>query len=585
MGITGLVEDIQPFAELFEGATTLVYKAYQRSEDRFVLLKTLRPEYRFDEDLSRRFEEEARIASSIEHPNVVRMLAYGQGSRGAYLVAEYVDGLNLADIIAAGKTPPELSAYVLRETGLGLQAAHDMGILHRDIKPSNILVSFDGQVKLTDFGMASLIESGQSDTVRGTLAYLAPEHALGEPITRASDLFSLGATFFEMLTGRRAFTGVRAGDYLDSVLHHDPLPFLEAEEGIPRALKAICRKLLDKSLAARYSDAAELLRDLNAYLDAFEPSALPETMASYLADPGGYTPPARRIHGDGALSGVQDAPVIQVKSSPVLQRNRSLFADRSTLRILISVFATVFVLTGLGHAAWKMGLLDSLWETPGRDSTASTFEPGSVMAAFPDITAADSQRVADAGVSAFGHKQQALALSPSSLKILPEAPVQPIPTRRVTEEGAAASLGTLHIDVQPFATVYVNGDSIGVTPLSGPLRLARGTHRVVLKHKDFPETRRTVQVKPGEEANLFVSLWNEVGRVSLEVSPWADVYVDGRYYDTTPLDKPLYLTPGSHELSLKHHVLGTWTTRIFVVADSNQVFKFNLTELLSSGSD
>src|SRR5690554_5446395 len=173
MGITGLVEDIQPFAELFEGATTLVYKAYQRSEDRFVLLKTLRLEYRFDEDLSRRFEEEARIASSIEHPNVVRMLAYGQGSRGAYLVAEYVDGLNLADIIAAGKTPPELSAYVLRETGLGLQAAHDMGILHRDIKPSNILVSFDGQVKLTDFGMASLIESGQSDTVRGTLAYLA----------------------------------------------------------------------------------------------------------------------------------------------------------------------------------------------------------------------------------------------------------------------------------------------------------------------------------------------------------------------------------------------------------------------------
>ncbi|RMF60821.1 MAG: serine/threonine protein kinase, partial [Bacteroidetes bacterium] len=163
MGRIEPIGDFQPFAELARRPATIVYKAYQSSLERFVLLKVLRPEYARDEDLARRFEAEARLLARIQHPNVVAVYACGRHGEHLYLAAEYVEGTDLAALLRHGPLPPALALYVAREAARGLQAAHAQGILHRDLKPGNILVALDGQVKLTDFGMASLAAEHEAE--------------------------------------------------------------------------------------------------------------------------------------------------------------------------------------------------------------------------------------------------------------------------------------------------------------------------------------------------------------------------------------------------------------------------------------
>ncbi|WP_243664868.1 serine/threonine-protein kinase, partial [Rhodothermus marinus] len=174
MGRPERIGDLQPFAELASGPTATVYKAYQASLDRFVLLKILRPELAEDEAFVQRFEEEARLAARVQHPNVVAVYAFGREGPHVYFATEFVEGVSLRELLAHGPLPPALALYITAEVARGLKAAHEKGVLHRDLKPANILISLEGQVKLTDFGMASLLTQGGNDEVRGTPGYLRP---------------------------------------------------------------------------------------------------------------------------------------------------------------------------------------------------------------------------------------------------------------------------------------------------------------------------------------------------------------------------------------------------------------------------
>ncbi|MEX0747253.1 MAG: serine/threonine-protein kinase, partial [Rhodothermales bacterium] len=296
MGVPGAIEDIQPFAELAQNATTLVYKAYQKTLERFVLLKRLRPEFSSDPELARRFQDEARIVARVQHPNVVAIYSYGSDDAGAYIVAEFVEGYDLEEILSRGRIPPHLAAYVLLESARGLKAAHDKDVLHRDLKPSNILVSHEGEVKLADFGLASISGSPADipSEIRGTLSYLAPEQILGNAPDQRSDLFSLGATFYEMLTGRRAFPGSNPSEIFDSILHRDPLQYLSPAAGVDDRMIEIAAGLLAREADGRYTDAGELITDLEAWL---APSPVGrEHLAAFVADPGNFVaPPPIRI--------------------------------------------------------------------------------------------------------------------------------------------------------------------------------------------------------------------------------------------------------------------------------------------------
>ena len=601
MGSSGPIGGIQHFAELAHSPTTVVYKGYERALDRFVLLKVLRPAYSRDAAVAQRFEDEARLLARVQHPNVVAVYAHGQDPQGLFLAAEFIDGIDLSELIERGPVPVELAVFILYEAARGLKAAHDKGVLHRDIKPANLLIAHEGQVKLADFGMASLVEPGAEaapDEVRGTLAYLAPEQILGHPPSTVSDLFSLGATFYEMLAGRPAFVGPGPGAFFDAVLHHDPMPYLDAVPGLPGAVRAVCRRLLEKAPENRYTGVAALLKDLEEVRHGYHADA--GALAAYLADPDGYR---QRVSLPPEPD--QVAPD-QVALARGIWRRRSVQGIALVLAVLaMAVYAGGLWPGGAERTPPGAASLPGLTVEPASDPAHESTPPAESRLDPADnvLSGADALSEADAPSRRAGTTDERPAGSnepvdgesddlPPVVVAEPPAKGSPVeesdvpPSLLDVRGNGPAPMGTLRVVSEPWAVVYIEDDSVGVTPLGmrQPLSMKAGSYRVTLKKPDmpaFPPFSTTVEITPGRTTRLDVSLWDEVGRIMLVVSPWARVHLDGTYYDTTPLDRPLIVAPGPHVLTLEHAQLGVFRDSILVMPGRVDTLRYNLIALLN----
>lgn len=196
--------------ELGRGGMGRVFTAVQSSLDRLVVIKRTSPG---EGDLDRA-DKEAAIAAGLQHPNIIEVFDYFRHGGSSYLVMEFVDGLDLAAVIERqAPLHPKTAAGIARQVCSALACAHGRGVIHRDIKPRNILISREGLVKLTDFGVAREVSGSDLTTagvVIGTPYYMSPEQASGGTVTCSSDLFSLGILLYEMVTGRKPFTGAMA---------------------------------------------------------------------------------------------------------------------------------------------------------------------------------------------------------------------------------------------------------------------------------------------------------------------------------------------------------------------------------------
>ncbi|HVN78204.1 MAG TPA: protein kinase [Terriglobia bacterium] len=262
----------QILEKLGEGGMGVVYKARDLRLDRFVCIKVLRPEQLKDESRKQRFIQEAKSASSLNHPNIITIHEIDQGDETDFIVMEFVDGKTLQQLIPGVGLPV---ADVLKYTipiASALAAANAAGIIHRDIKPGNIMVGANGIVKVLDFGLAKLTApeenaegatqtfKGQTEegTIVGTAAYMSPEQAQGKPVDARSDIFSFGAVLYEMLTGRRPFQGDNRMSTLASILQQEPRPLAELDSRIPRELERIVMRCLRKDPDRRFQHMADL---------------------------------------------------------------------------------------------------------------------------------------------------------------------------------------------------------------------------------------------------------------------------------------------------------------------------------------
>ncbi len=253
--------------ELGRGGMAKVFRGTDTVLGRPVAIKILAPQFADDANFVTRFRREAQAAARLNNPHVVGVYDTGSDDGVHYIVMEYVDAKTLADYLAGGgRIMPERAVELAESVCEALAVAHAAGIVHRDIKPANIMVSRDGRVKVTDFGIARLTTSAdtvaQTAAVLGTASYLSPEQAQGQPVDRRSDLYSLGAVMYEMVTGRPPFTGESAVAVASKHVLEQPDPPSTLNPDVSPELDAVIMKALAKNPANRYQSAEEMREDL-----------------------------------------------------------------------------------------------------------------------------------------------------------------------------------------------------------------------------------------------------------------------------------------------------------------------------------
>jgi eukaryotic-like serine/threonine-protein kinase len=263
--------------QIGRGGMGVVYRAHDEVLRRDVAVKVLPSSFATDPDRLRRFEQEARSAGALNHPNILAIYDFGEHEGSPYVVSELLEGKTLREQMGGRAMPVWKAVDYGIQIARGLSAAYEKRIVHRDVKPENIFVTNDGRVKILDFGIAKLlvpeevrVEEGKTATqspteagvLLGTTGYMSPEQVRGAPVDHRSDLFSLGAVLYEMLSGRRAFEGATPADSMSAILSYDPPSLSSLREDIPPDLDRTIRRCLEKSTRERFQTAWDLASDL-----------------------------------------------------------------------------------------------------------------------------------------------------------------------------------------------------------------------------------------------------------------------------------------------------------------------------------
>ena len=273
--------------KLGQGGMATVYKAYHPALDRYVAIKVMHPAFTEDPNFLARFQREARIVAKLDHPHIVPIYDFAEHHKQPYLVMRFIEGETLKARLERGPLEPQEVLRIAQAVGEALTYAHGQGVLHRDIKPSNILITPDGSVYLTDFGLARMAEAGEStlsrDMMVGTPQYISPEQAKGmRELDHRTDIYSLGVVLYELLVGQAPFTA----DTPYAIIHDHiftPLPLpRDLNPDLPEALERVLLKALAKEPADRFQAVEELVSALDT---ALKPASAPPPPEIVVAPP------------------------------------------------------------------------------------------------------------------------------------------------------------------------------------------------------------------------------------------------------------------------------------------------------------
>lgn len=484
--------------KISESATTSVYRAFHETLGREVLLKVLHRHIANDQQARQRFVREAHACAALRSEHIVQVYDLREHDGSPAIVMEFVDGRSLKDVIAAGDLrtfafTERVAVHVLR----GLAVAHARGIYHRDIKPGNILVSPEGVVKITDFGLAQISVAPTltaEGVVVGTPAYLAPEIVRGEQADGRTDLFSLGATLVETLTGERLFEGETYADCLNRIAQFRPEMLDRLAPLCSPEFVAILKRLMDPDRKRRFASPEEPLAELKT------------------------TGSSRRV--------------------PIPRPARKRHVGRW-------VAAAAIVLSG--------GLY-FLFRPADPPSSPQKYGGTNDTVAAPASLTSDTTN----GLPA-GRPREQEADPVSGEKRTTSAPGQSVAAPLLPDSGRILFAG------DAGARVSLDGRTLGELPLNSPVRVAAGIHAVVFTRQFFDPIVRTITVSGAEDLRVTADFLATAGHIRCTAIPWAEISVDDVYRETTPIDRPILVSPGTRRLKF-HHPSFRDTTRTVVVA-------------------
>ncbi len=423
------LEKYEVLDEIGHGGMATVYRARDSSLDRLVALKVLHPHLQRTSEARARFTREAKSVAKLRHPHILEIYDYsGEASDETYIAAELLTGPTLKDFVQAQEeVPAEIAACIALQLADALGEAHEKGIIHRDVKPENVMVHEDRCVKLTDFGIAYMVDA-QTFTVTGQIlgspGHMAPEQIEGGTCDVRSDVFSLGTVLYFCATGRLPFVGRNPHHLLKLLLDGQYPDPLRLRPGIGADLAEIMSRALSRAPSARYQSAHEMATDLRAFLSEMGIEEPDELLARYLAAPEEVSEELREQSIRHLLSigtsaaRVGDVPRAQSALSRVLAlddgNERALkllgsLGHRNRRKVLAGVVVATIVLglAGLGYASW----LKSRPESPPAPAGERTAEPTEPTVA-PDHEGADGTETSSEPTGASGAEEQTSVAEP-----------------------------------------------------------------------------------------------------------------------------------------------------------------------------
>lgn len=530
------IDGYQLDEQIKETEFVTVYRATQVALDRPALLKVIKSQFASETNVMERLRREALAVAKISHPNVIHVYDFGEEKVTVYVAMEYFPSKDFQRVLQERKQlPVDLCISALKQSLEGLSAAHKQGIFHRDIKPANLLLGENDLVKITDFGLANLTGATGvtiEGSIIGTPSYMSPEQISGAKPSPQSEIFSLGVTFYEILTGISPFDAESYSAVFNKILNHEPPAVQDLRSQIPGRLSEIVQQMIAKDPDARFPDCDAVLKELDQIPGNVLTSQQPNDTPSNLQP----KPPQKRR----SISYIFALLMLVIIGSIVIY----------------NLYNRPPELTNLTQPESPRNVVSPIDTIP--DTTHSQDEP-TMLAQNKDTAEIHP-----------GGTQQASTTAESQQTIRQDTMTQKNP---VSGEIAPAKLW---VGVLPWAEIRVDGDSIGTTPLQNPVELPPGEHLVELTHPDYPAITRTVHLKSGSSDSLRIDFAKQSGYISLAVYPWAALFIDGKFVDNTPIPKPVILSPGRHLLQLKHPDYKNWQTYVDVEAGDTVSLKVTL---------
>ena len=511
--------------KISDGPSAVVYKAIQNKLGRPVLLKSMHAHLLQDADSLERFQREAKACALLHSDHIVQVYDVVEYEGSPAIVMEFVDGQSLAQVLAEKRTlPEEFVVLIARDVLAALSYAHGRGVVHRDIKPSNILVAENGTIKLTDFGIASVATASSltmEGNLMGTPAYMSPEQMRGKGADQRSDLFSLGVTLAELVTGEKLFDGASFAECFNKITSFDGrLP-----DGVAANVSARFKEFLERLIAADIDERFATSSDAVEFLEGGR-------------EPRGATLLSRSSFG---------------------KKKRGVLAGAV---VVILVFFAAFYFT----------------RKPSPDLAKDAFPASRDLA--PDssqsIVETNGERQPDGhgekNINAKRHIVSTLELSKGSSPIAKlESKTAAIPPSSSADDSGFVSISCL-----PWGKVFIDDRYIETTPIAGLIKVKPGKRTVTFTNPDFVPITRQVEVRSHIQISVEANFLETAGFVVVNAVPWADVYIDDQFRDTTPLSHPLVVSSGTRKLSLRNPGYDELTQSIAVSSKDTLRLEFAL---------